>query len=64
MTAPSIHIHNQFFCGSDSSPCLWLLSQLCQEIVTTAVQKIPELLVLCCINPPADIRVFEVPYKG
>jgi len=42
-----------------SSPCC-LLGCFCLEVVMNALQELLGLLVLCCVGPPADIRVAEV----
>lgn len=40
----------------------WLLDHLCQEVVIGAVQSLPRLLVPCVL-PPADNRLFKVPHE-
>lgn len=59
---PNIHILNRFFCEINRNNRTSLgFSHLYQEIVISGVQKIPELLVLYCINSAADTRVAEDP---
>lgn len=45
---------------SRTFPC-WLLNHLCLEIIVSALQTPSELLVPCCVVPPADIGVVQFP---
>lgn len=40
-----------------------LLCQLDQEVITDALQEPPELLMPCCVVPPADVGVVEVHHE-
>ncbi|GAB0209008.1 hypothetical protein GRJ2_003366500 [Grus japonensis] len=40
-----------------------LLYHLEEKDVINTFQEPPGLLVFCCIAPPADVRVVEVPHK-
>lgn len=45
-----------------TSPC-WLLYHLEKEVIISAFQKPPGLLMSFCAVPPAGIRVVEIPLK-
>ncbi|GAB0192653.1 hypothetical protein GRJ2_001730600 [Grus japonensis] len=45
-----------------TSPC-WVLYHLEKEVIIDAFQEPPGLLMPCCVVPPTDIRVTEVPHK-
>ncbi|GAB0184060.1 hypothetical protein GRJ2_000871300 [Grus japonensis] len=41
----------------------WLLYQLEEKVIINALQESPGLLMSCCVVPPADIRMVEVPHE-
>lgn len=59
--SPDIHIPNQV---QQSTSPHQLLSHLCQEVNTNALQKSPGLLVPCCAAPLAGTGVVQVPPKN
>ncbi|GAB0180340.1 hypothetical protein GRJ2_000499300 [Grus japonensis] len=42
----------------------WPLYHLEKEVIINAFQELPGLLMPCCVVPPADIRVVEVPHEN
>jgi len=60
--APGLHTPDKFFLlykkefQEIACPC-HLINHLSQEVIISAVQKPPELLVYCCVAFAADIKV-------
>ncbi|KAK4827407.1 hypothetical protein QYF61_017837 [Mycteria americana] len=46
-----------------STSSRWLLYHLEKEVIINAFQEPPGLLMPCCVVPPTDIRVVEVPHE-
>ncbi|KAK4821803.1 hypothetical protein QYF61_003832 [Mycteria americana] len=66
--ALELHIpHRRLLVGENkvqhsTSPC-WLLSPWEKEVIISAFEEPPGLLMPCCVVPPRDIGVVEVPHE-
>ncbi|KAK4821804.1 hypothetical protein QYF61_003833 [Mycteria americana] len=66
--ALELHIpHRRLLVGENkvqhsTSPC-WLLSPWEKEVIISAFEEPPGLLMACCVVPPRDIGVVEVPHE-